>query len=90
MTRAWRADEDRSGHGVETAVFRMIEQALDMEQRAAQYLGQAERAEWEAQRAVERGNTARASAVGARKQAVRLRRQAESLSRRITRERDEE
>lgn len=88
MTRSWRMDEDRSADGNEIAVLRFLEMAQEMDERAATYLAEARACEYEAQRAVERGNAAQASAVGARKQAQRHRRAAEALSRK-NRERNE-
>lgn len=69
-----------------TDPIRLLELAAEMEYRWAEHSADAARAEWEAARAVERGNAARESARDALKRATRYRRGAESLSRRMTRE----
>lgn len=66
--------------------MRLLDMAAEMDRKSAEFAADAARAEWEAARAVERGNAARESARQAARRATRYRRGAQSLSRRTTEE----
>lgn len=66
------------------AAARLLEQAEAQDRIAEKFEARALGAEYDAQRAVDRGNQARGTALGARRAANRLRSEAERLSMAVT------
>ena len=68
----------------EVGVRRLLELAVDQEAQAEKFDRAVAGAEYEAERAVERGNIARRSAAGARAAAARYRADAAKLNQRLS------